>query len=110
MPPRIVSPRLSSSAAWTVVCRGLPGCGLRSSAKKDPTVDILTVCGYSNTVTYHSGTPKITDSDYDNSIRQGRSPRRLSGERRFTHRSPGSAATHRFPRNLARCARPQALG
>src|ERR1700744_2871758 len=34
-------------------------------------VDAITVAGYQNTVTYHSGTPKTTDSGYSNIIRQG---------------------------------------
>ncbi|MCV7440821.1 DUF3060 domain-containing protein [Mycobacterium paraense] len=34
-------------------------------------VDTITVSGYGNNVTYHSGAPKITDSGYDNNIQQG---------------------------------------
>jgi hypothetical protein len=34
-------------------------------------VDTITVSGYGNNVTYHSGTPKVTDSGYDNNIQQG---------------------------------------
>ncbi len=33
-------------------------------------VDVINVSGYSNTVTYHSGQPKITDSGRDNNIIQ----------------------------------------
>jgi hypothetical protein len=34
-------------------------------------VDAITVSGYGNTITYHSGKPKVTDSGYDNNIQQG---------------------------------------
>jgi Protein of unknown function (DUF3060) len=34
-------------------------------------VDSINVSGYNNTVTYHSGAPKITDSGYSNTIHQG---------------------------------------
>lgn len=34
-------------------------------------VDAITVSGYNNVVTYHSGTPKVTDSGYSNNIHQG---------------------------------------
>jgi Protein of unknown function (DUF3060) len=34
-------------------------------------VDTITVSGYGNNVTYHSGVPKVTDSGYDNNIQQG---------------------------------------
>ncbi|HTY31160.1 DUF3060 domain-containing protein [Mycobacterium sp.] len=34
-------------------------------------VDAITVSGYRNNVTYHSGTPKVTDSGDDNNIHQG---------------------------------------
>jgi len=34
-------------------------------------VDSINVSGYNNVVTYHSGTPKITDSGYSNTIRPG---------------------------------------
>lgn len=34
-------------------------------------VDTIAVSGYNNTVSYHSGAPKITNSGYDNNIRQG---------------------------------------
>jgi hypothetical protein len=34
-------------------------------------VDNITVSGYNNDVTYHSGTPKVTDSGYSNNIHQG---------------------------------------
>jgi hypothetical protein len=34
-------------------------------------VDSITVSGYNNIVTYHSGTPKVTDSGYSNNIQQG---------------------------------------
>ena len=34
-------------------------------------VDNITVSGYNNIVTYHSGTPKVTDSGYSNNIQQG---------------------------------------
>ncbi len=33
--------------------------------------DSINVSGYNNTVTYHSGAPKITDSGYSNTIQQG---------------------------------------
>jgi hypothetical protein len=33
--------------------------------------DSINVSGYNNTVTYHSGTPKVTDSGYSNTIQQG---------------------------------------
>ncbi len=33
-------------------------------------VDTITVSGYGNNVTYHLGTPKVTDSGYDNNIQQ----------------------------------------
>jgi hypothetical protein len=34
-------------------------------------IDSINVSGYNNVVTYHSGTPKITDSGYSNTIQQG---------------------------------------
>jgi Protein of unknown function (DUF3060) len=34
-------------------------------------VDGINVSGYNNTVTYHSGAPKIADSGYSNTIQQG---------------------------------------
>jgi hypothetical protein len=34
-------------------------------------VDTIDVSGYSNTVTYHSGSPKITQSGYDITVKQG---------------------------------------
>jgi hypothetical protein len=34
-------------------------------------VDTITVSGYGNNVTYHTGTPKVTNSGYDNNIQQG---------------------------------------
>jgi hypothetical protein len=34
-------------------------------------VDSINVSGYNNAVTYHSGTPKITDSGHSNTIQQG---------------------------------------
>ncbi|HSS23103.1 MAG TPA: DUF3060 domain-containing protein [Mycobacterium sp.] len=32
--------------------------------------DTINISGYNNTVTYHSGAPKITDSGYSNTIHQ----------------------------------------
>jgi hypothetical protein len=32
---------------------------------------MINVSGYNNTITYHSGTPKITDSGYSNTVQQG---------------------------------------
>jgi hypothetical protein len=34
-------------------------------------VETVTVSGYNNNVTYHQGTPKVTDSGYANNIHQG---------------------------------------
>jgi hypothetical protein len=34
-------------------------------------VDTITVSGYNNVVTYHSGAPRVTDSGFDNTIHQG---------------------------------------
>ena len=34
-------------------------------------VDSINVSGYNNTVTFHSGAPRITDSGYSNNIQQG---------------------------------------
>jgi hypothetical protein len=34
-------------------------------------VDSINISGYNNTVTYHSGAPKITDSGYSNNIQRG---------------------------------------
>jgi hypothetical protein len=34
-------------------------------------VDSINVSGYHNTVTYHSGTPQISDSGYNNAVQQG---------------------------------------
>ncbi len=62
--------------SYGIVFNGAGHCGSIAIGSYDnhvtvDSVDTVTVSGYSNDVTYHQGTPKVTNSGYDNTIHQG---------------------------------------
>ena len=51
-------------------CGGLTVSAYNNQVQVD-SADTVDVLGYSNTVTYHSGSPKVTQSGYDIVVKQG---------------------------------------
>ena len=66
--PRATDPRVGTRACRRD--RGLKVAAYDNQVQVD-SVDTIDVSGYSNTVTYHSGSPKITQSGYDITVKQG---------------------------------------
>ncbi|CFR86846.1 membrane protein [Mycobacterium tuberculosis] len=61
---------MSNTVVITGHCTSLTVSGMRNSVTVD-SVDTIEAAGFNNEVTYHSGSPKISNAGGSNSVQQG---------------------------------------